>query len=138
MADRNDLARMNDYLARFSSMIGVPIAPLDGDGYTQVVRGTATIGINVLAEKGFILLLSPMMDTPGRNQTELYRTLLELNYLRTEEAAFAIDRESGRVYLRALRPLELLGFDEFCELLDTVARLADEWDDKLRSQFGTA
>ncbi len=138
MADRNDLERVNDYLARFSAIVGVPIPPLDGDGYTQVVRGSATIGLNVLAEKGFMLLLSPMMDTPARNQAELYRTLLELNYLRTEEAAFAIDRESGRVYLRALRSLELLDFDEFCELLDTVARIADEWDDKLRSQFGNA
>jgi len=138
MADRNDLDRVNDYLARFAAMVGVPIPPLDGDGYTQVVRGSATIGINVLQEKGFMLLLSPMMDTPTRNQAELYRTLLELNYLRTEEAAFAIDRETGRVYLRALRSLELLGFDEFCELLDTVARIADEWDDKLRSQFGNA
>jgi hypothetical protein len=128
--------RVNDYLARFGAMVGASIAPLDAEGYTQIVRGSATIGINVLADKGFLLLLSPMMDTPPRNQAELYRVLLELNYLRTEDAAFAIDRETGRVYLRALRALDLLGFDEFCELLDTVARVADEWDDKLRSQFG--
>jgi Tir chaperone protein (CesT) family len=135
---KNDLDRVNDYLARFSQLVGVSIQPLDSEGYTQVVRGSATIGINVLAEKGFILLLSPMLDSPTRNQAELYRTLLELNYLRTEDAAFAIDRESGRVYLRALHSLDLLDYEEFCDLLDTVARVADEWDDKLRSQFGGA
>ncbi|MSP62882.1 MAG: Tir chaperone family protein [Myxococcales bacterium] len=138
MADSSDLDRFNDYLARFARLSGVAVAPLDGEGYTQVVRGSATIGINVLFEKGFILLLSPMMAAPARNQAELYRTLLELNYLRTEDAAFAIDRETGRVYLRALRSLDLLDFDQLCELLDTVARVADEWDDKLRCQFGAA
>ncbi len=140
MGDRTgtDLERLNGYLARFAQLVGAPIAPLDGEGFTQVQRGSATIGINVLVDKGFVLLLSPMMDPPTRNQAELYRALLELNYLRTEDAAFAIDRETGRVYLRALRSLDLLDFDQFCELLDTVARVADEWDDKLRAQFGGA
>jgi hypothetical protein len=138
VADRSDIERVNEYLARFAQLTGAPIAPLDHEGYTQVQRGSATVGINVLADKGFILLLSPMLEPPARNQAELYRMLLELNYLRTEDAAFAIDRESGRVYLRALRPLDLLDYDGFCDLLDTVARVADEWDDKLRSQFGGA
>ena len=138
MGDRTDLERFNGYLARFSQMAGVPVAALNAEGYTQVVRGSATIGISVLFDKGFLLLLSPMMESPSRHQAELFRALLELNYLRTEEAAFAIDRESGRIYLRALRSLDLLDFDQLCELLDTVARIADEWDDKLRSQFGSA
>ena len=99
-------------------------------------RGSATVGINVVEQKGFILLLAPIMEVPARNQAELYRRLLELNYLATEDGAFAIDRESGRIYLRALRSLESLDFDEFVDMLDTVARVADEWDDKLKAQFG--
>jgi Tir chaperone protein (CesT) family len=73
---------------------------------------------------------------PEHNKEALYRQLLELNYLATEDGAFAIDRQTGRVYLRALRSLESLDFDEFVDLLDTIARVADEWDDKLRAQFG--
>jgi hypothetical protein len=133
MTDKN---RVAEYIQRFSEMIGVPIPPLDGDGFTQVSRGSATVGINVVDEKGFLMFLAPIMDVPAQNREALYRQLLELNYLATEDGAFAIDRQSGRVYLRAMRSLESLDFDEFVDLLDTVARVADEWDDKLRAQFG--
>jgi hypothetical protein len=131
-----DKKRVAEYIQRFSELIGVPIPPLDGDGFTQVSRGSATVGINVVEEKGFLMFLAPIMDVPAHNREALYRQLLELNYLATEDSAFSIDRQSGRVYLRALRSLESLDFDEFVDLLDTVARVADEWDDKLRAQFG--
>lgn len=131
-----DRKRIAEYVERFGELIGVAIPPLDADGFTQVSRGSATVGINVVEEKGFLMFLAPIMDVPANNREALYRQLLELNYLATEDGAFAIDRESGRVYLRALRSLESLDFDEFVDLLDAVARVADEWDDKLRAQFG--
>ena len=131
-----DRKRVAEFVERFGELIGVRIPPLDADGFTQVSRGSATVGINVVEEKGFLMFLAPIMDVPAQNREALYRQLLELNYLATEDGAFAIDRESGRVYLRALRSLESLDFDEFVDLLDAVARVADEWDDKLRAQFG--
>jgi hypothetical protein len=131
-----DVQRVADYIQRFSELIGVAIDPLDSDGYTQVARGSATVGINVSEQKGTILFLAPIMDVPEKNREALYRQLLELNYLATEDGAFAIDHGSGRVYLRALRSLDCLDFDEFVDMLDTIARVADEWDDKLRAQFG--
>ena len=131
-----DKKRVAEYIQRFSELIGVPIAPLDADGFTQVSRGSATVGINVVEEKGFLMFLAPIMDVPAQNKEALYRQLLELNYLATEDGAFAIDKGSGRIYLRALRSLESLDFDEFVDMLDTVARVADEWDDKLKAQFG--
>ncbi len=127
---------VQDYIQRFSELIGVPIDPLDADGFTQVARGSATVGINVVEQKGFILFLAPIMEVPAARREEFFRQLLELNYLETEDGAFAIDKSSGRVYLRALRPLENLDWDEFVDLLDTIARVADEWDDKLKAQFG--
>ncbi len=131
-----DVQRVADYIQRFAELIGVPIDPLDKDGYTQVARGSATVGINVIEQKGFILFLAPIMDVPEKRREELYRQLLELNHLATEDGAFAIDRKTNRVYLRALRSLDCLDFDEFCDMLDAIARVADEWDDKLRAQFG--
>jgi hypothetical protein len=131
-----DLERVADYIQRFSELIGVPIEPLDKDGFTQVARGSATVGINVIEQKGFILFLAPIMEVPAQKREELYRQLLELNYLATEDGAFAIDKETGRVYLRALRSLDSFDFDEFVDMLDTIARVADEWDDKLKAQFG--
>jgi hypothetical protein len=133
---KTDFQRVGDYIQRFSELIGVPIDPLDKDGFTQVARGSATVGINVMEAKGFILFLAPIMDVPKDKREELYRQLLELNYLATEDGAFAIDRGSGRVYLRALRSLDSFDFDEFVDMLDTIARVADEWDDKLKAQFG--
>ena len=131
-----DAKRVAEYIQRFSELIGVHIDPLDDDGYTQVSRGSATVGINVVEQKGFILFLAPIMEVPAQRREELYRRLLELNYLATEDGAFAIDQETGKVYLRALRSLEALDFEEFVDMLDTVARVADEWDDKLKAQFG--
>ncbi|HEY7953727.1 MAG: YbjN domain-containing protein [Polyangia bacterium] len=131
-----DVQRVADYIQRFSELIGVPIDPLDKEGFTQVARGSATVGINVIEQKGFILFLAPIMEVPAQRREELYRTLLELNYLATEDGAFAIDKASGRVYLRALRSLDAFDFDEFVDMLDTIARVADEWDDKLKGQFG--
>ena len=130
-----DVQRVGEYIQRFSELIGVPIDPLDQDGFTQVARGSATVGINVIEQKGFILFLAPIMEVPAQRREELYRTLLELNYLATEDGAFAIDESSGRVYLRALRSLDAFDFDEFVDMLDTIARVADEWDDKLKGQF---
>src|SRR4051812_42504383 len=106
-----DAKRVAEYIQRFSELIGVEIAPLDDDGFTQVSRGSATVGINVVEQKGFILFLAPIMEVPQNNEKNreaLYRKLLELNYLATEDGAFAIDQESGKVYLRALRSLEAL------------------------------
>ena len=131
-----DAKRVAEYIQRFSELIGVAIAPLDEDGFTQVSRGSATVGINVVEQKGFILFLAPIMEVPEKNKEALYRKLLELNYLATEDGAFAIDEETGKVYLRALRSLEALDFEEFVDMLDTVARVADEYDDQLRAQFG--
>ena len=133
-----DGKRVAEYIQRFSELIGVEIAPLDEDGFTQVSRGSATVGINVVEQKGFILFLAPIMEVPKDDKKEagLYKRLLELNYLATEDGAFAIDQETGKVYLRALRSLEALDFEEFVDMLDTVARVADEYDDQLRAQFG--
>jgi hypothetical protein len=131
-----DGKRVAEYIQRFSELIGVEIAPLDEDGFTQVSRGSATVGINVVEQKGFILFLAPIMEVPEKNREALYRKLLELNYLATEDGAFGIDQETGKVYLRALRSLEGLDFEEFVDMLDTVARVADEYDDQLRAQFG--
>ena len=131
-----DVKRVAEYIQRFAELIVVPIDPLDKDGFTQVARGSATVGINVVEQKGFILFLAPIMEVPEKNKEALYRKLLELNYLATEDGAFAIDEETGKVYLRALRSLEALDFEEFVDMLDTVARVADEYDDQLRAQFG--
>lgn len=132
---RDATEMVNDYLRRFSAAIDVKIDPLDEDGYAEVLRGSAQVGINVLEDHGILLLLSRIMDVPKEGREEFYRRLLELNFLVTSDAAFAIDRDRSAVYLRAHRRLGGLDFEEFDDLLRTVAAVADEWDDRLTELF---
>ena len=127
---------VNDYIRRFGGSVGVELDPLDEDGYTDVRRGSATIGINVLGEHGILLFLSRIMPVPREGREAFYRRLLELNFLVTSDASFAIDKDKDAVYLRALRRLSGLDYEEFEDLLHTMASVADEWDDRLAQLFG--
>ncbi|HJZ88106.1 MAG TPA: YbjN domain-containing protein [Polyangia bacterium] len=129
-------ALVDEYLRRFGESVGVAIPPLDGDGYTQIRRGSAVVGINVLEGPGVLVFLSPMMPVPAHNREALYRFLLEKNFLATSDGAFAIDKDKDTIFLRALRGLEGLDYEEFTDLIDTVSRVADQFDDELRARFG--
>lgn len=132
---RDAVEMVNDYLRRFGATVGVELDPLDEDGYTDVRRGSATVGINVLEEHGILLFLSRIMDVPKDGREAFYRRLLELNFLVTSDAAFAIDKDNDAAYLRALRRLSGLDYEEFEDLLHTMATVADEWDDRLAELF---
>jgi len=129
-------AMVNAYLARFSERSGAQLRPLDENGYTQTRKGSATIGLNVLDDHGLLLLLAPVIQVPKTGREALYRRLLELSFLSTADAAFAIDAAKDEVFVRALRRLSGLDYEEFEDLLDTVGRVADEWDDALKREFG--
>ncbi len=128
-------AMVNAYLQRFSDRAGFPMKPLDENGYTLTRKGSATIGVNVLDDHGVLLLLAPLMPVPKHGREAFYRRLLELSFLTTADAAFAIDAAKDEVFVRVLRRLSGLDYEEFEDLLDTVGRVADEWDDALKKEF---
>jgi Tir chaperone protein (CesT) family len=130
-------ALVNAYLVRFAERANKDIPALDANGYSQLKKGSASIGINVLEDHGVLLLLAPIMPVPKTNREALYRRLLELSFLTTSDAAFAIDHTRDEVYVRALRRLSGLDYEEFEDLVATVARVSDEWDDPLRAEFPT-
>ena len=127
---------VNAYLARFGERAGSTLDPLDDSGYTQVRKGSAHVGINVLDDHGVLLFLAPVMKVPLTGRETFYRRLLELSFLATSDAAFAIDAQKDEVFVRALRRLSGLDYEEFEDLLDTVGKVADEWDDALKKEFG--
>jgi hypothetical protein len=129
-------AMVNAYLKRFAERAGTALEPLDESGYTQVRKGSASVGINVLEDHGVLLFLAPIMAVPHTGRGTLYRRLLELSFLATADAAFAIDAQKDEVFVRALRRLSGLDYEEFEDLLDTVGKVADEWDGALRKEFG--
>jgi len=126
---------VNAYLQQFAERAGITLDPLDEAGYTQVKKGSASIGINVLDDHGVLLFLAPVMAVPVTGREVFYRRILELSFLASSDAAFAIDGEKDEVYVRALRRLSGLDYEEFEDLLDTVGKVADEWDDVLQREF---
>src|SRR5688572_32929122 len=129
--------QIDEYIQRFGKDREIELEPLNQDGFTTVARGSATVRINVVDEHGVLLLIAPMMRIPERNTEAFYRRLLELSFLATSDAAFAIDKKTDLVYLRILRRLDGIDYDTFDDLLHTIASVADEWDDKLRVQFNS-
>jgi len=127
--------RINELVQRFGQERGLTLDLLNEEGFTTIARGSATVRIQMLEEHGVLLLVAPIMKVPERDTEAFYRRLLELSFLATSDAAFAIDKKTDMVYLRILRRLEGLDYEEFDDLLHTIASVADEWDDKLRTQF---
>lgn len=129
-------AMLNAYIKRFAQRAGTTLEPLDDSGYTQVKKGSAHVGVNVLEDHGVLLLLAPVMPVPLTGRETFYRRLLELSFLATSDGAFSIDAQKDEVYVRALRRLSGLDYEEFEDLLDTVGKVTDEWDDTLKKEFG--
>ena len=129
-------AMVDDYLARFAERSGLVVPALDASGYTYIKRGSTGTAVNVLEDHGMLLLLAPVMPVPETRREEFYRRLLELSFLATSDAAFAIDEAKNEVYVRALRRLSGLDYEELEDLIDTVGSTADEWDDALKKEFG--
>ena len=151
-SDRNsgenfaDATRMvNAYLARFASRAtlrdddsGAAITPtLDATGYAHIQRGSATIGINVLEEQGVLMVFAPIMPVPVTGREAFYRRLLELSFVTTSDASFAVNSHQDEVVVRCLRRLSALDYEEFEDILATVGEVADRYDDALIEEFGT-
>jgi hypothetical protein len=130
------VARINQYIERFGRDRNLSLEPLSEAGVTQVQRGSALVSIHVIHSQGVLLLLSRVLAVPAERREALYRRLLELSFLATGDAAFAINKNTDEVFLRCLRRLEGLDYEEFEDLVHTIASVADEWDNKLAAEFG--
>jgi hypothetical protein len=127
---------VNAYLSRYADRSGTTIEALDSTGYTQVRRGSASVGVNVLDDHGVLLILAPVMKVPKTRREDLFRRLLELSFIATSDAAFSIDKDKDEIFVRTLRRLSGLDYEEFEDLVATVGKVADDWDDALGAEFG--
>jgi len=130
--DARYLDTIGTYLERFATERNLSLPPLGDDGTAQVQRGSAVVTIRVLADRGVLLLLARVAPAPEPSEA-LWRRLLEASFLQTGDAAFALHPKTGDVYLRILRSLDGLDYEEFEDLVHTIATVADEWDDKLKA-----
>jgi hypothetical protein len=123
-------ARIGDFLDRFGRERNLTLPPLDDQGVGQVQRGSAVVSIHVLADKNILLLLSRVAKQPALDEAKAKR-LLAASFVETGDAAFALHPETSDLYLRILRGLDGLDYEEFEDILHSIAQAADHWDDKL-------
>ena len=122
--------RVAEYLARFGRERNLNLPPLGEDGVGLIQRGSAVVSIHVLADKGVLLLLSRIAKAPKLDEAKAIR-LLTLSFVETGDAAFALHPQTGDLYLRILRGLDNLDYEEFEDIVHSIAKTADHWDDKL-------
>jgi hypothetical protein len=128
------IAQVAEFLARFSRDRNVALPPLAPDGTGTIQRGSAVVSIHVLADKGVLLLLAKVAKAPRLDEVKA-RRLLALSFVETGDAAFALHPQTGDLYLRILRGLDGLDYEEFEDLVHSIATTADHWDDQLAAEL---
>jgi hypothetical protein len=121
--------RVATFLARFATERNLSLPPLSADGVGSIQRGSAIVTIHVLAERGVLLLLARIASRPALDEASA-RRLLTASFTETGDAAFALHPQTGDLYLRILRGLDGLDYEEFEELVHSIATTADRWDDQ--------
>lgn len=124
-------ARVASFLDRFAKERDLALPPLGADGVGRIQRGSAVITVQVMAAQGVLMVHARVAPAPAAGNEDLLRRLLTASFTATGDAAFALHPETGEVYLRVLRTLYHLDYEEFEDLVHTVATVADHWDDLL-------
>lgn len=123
-------ARVAEYLVQFGKDRNLTLPPLSPEGVGSIQRGSAVVSIHVLAEQGVLLLLAKVAAAPVLDAAQAKR-LLTASFAETGDAAFALHPQSGDLYLRILRGLDGLDYEEFEDLVHSIAKTADHWDNEL-------
>jgi hypothetical protein len=125
-------ARIAEFLDRFGRERNITLPPLDDQGVGMIQRGSAVVSIHVLDEKNVLLLLARVARQPVLDEAKAKR-LLSASFLETGDAAFALHPQTNDLYLRILRGLDGLDYEEFEDIVHSIAQAADHWDDRLAS-----
>lgn len=128
------IARVAEFLERFGRDRNLTLPPMTDDGVGSIQRGSAVVTIHVLADKNVLLILSKVATAPVLDEARA-RRLLALSFVETGDAAFALHPQTGDLYLRILRGLDGLDYEEFEDAVHSIAQTADHWDDKLLTEL---
>jgi hypothetical protein len=126
--------RVAGFLDQFARDRNLVLPPMTEDGVGSIQRGSAVVTIHVLEDKGVLLVLSRVAQAPVLD-AERAKRLLALSFVETGDAAFALHPKTGDLYLRILRGLDGLDYEEFEDLVHSIALTADHWDDKLAAEL---
>ncbi len=107
----------------------------DDSSIWKFTYGSATIYVQLTGTQAdsTLTIWSPVLTLPVQNPSGLYEKLLELNWLSTLEARFAIFEQ--QVMVLASRTLAGISPGEIARGITIVATLADDYDDALQAEF---
>lgn len=77
---------------------------------------------------------SPVLPLPAKNEEQLMRKLLQMNWLSTYESHFAFT--DNQVVVLSNRTLTGITPSEISRIITVVATIADDNDDDLQAEFG--
>ena len=99
--------------------------------------GSVEVFVQLTGESDDDLLTvwSSVLSLPAKNEPELTRRLLEMNWAGTFETCFSI--HDHKVMISAQRTVADMYPGEISRLLTFVANLADDHDDPLQEEFGS-
>jgi hypothetical protein len=123
--------RIAQFLDRFGKERDLNVPPMGADGVGHIQRGSAVVSIHVLKDQHVLLALAKVRGPIPPGDEATLRKILSASFTQTGDAAFALHPKTGDVFLRILRGLDGLDYQEFEDILHTIATVADEWDDKL-------
>ncbi|MBI3098100.1 MAG: YbjN domain-containing protein [Planctomycetes bacterium] len=129
--------RIAAYLDRLSREAGKTIVVTSsGEGVWEFPFGSARVRLAADTEAGTLSCSASIMPLPtdGERRMGLMEAVLALNAAKTQEARFAVADETLMVI--SLRSIEGLDYPEFVSLLQSVGRVADDYDDALRTDYG--
>lgn len=110
---------------------------LDGNNTCMFQKGNASLAVVAVPDRDLLLVSSPVITLPEENLLPLFRKLLTMNLSETQDAAFALNEEAGTIDLQIKRPLENLDSGEFERAVNTLAEMADRYNDVLAERFGS-
>lgn len=98
--------------------------------------GTVEVFVQLTGEtdEDLLTIWSPVLKLPAKNEAQLMRKLLELNWSGSFEAYFAI--LDDQIVVAAQRTVAELSPGEISRNITLVATLADEHDGPLSDEFG--
>lgn len=85
-------------------------------------------------DEDMLVVWSPVMKLPAKNEAALTRKLLELNWSDTFESHFCIS--DNQVVVLAQRTVAELSPAEVSRNITVVATVADNYDESLQQEFG--
>jgi hypothetical protein len=100
--------------------------------------GTVEVFVQLtgLSEEDTLTVWSSVLKLPAKDELQLSRKLLEMNWTATLEARFAI--VNNEIVIVAARTLADLSPGEISRAITIVATIADEQDEPLQTEFGVA